>query len=222
MGPPGAGKGTQAELLSDKLGFFHLETSKVLEASFSHAKKREYVAVGKDKFFLQDEKVLWKSGKLMSPPFVTQLMQNKIQELYEQGEGMVLSGSPRTIYEVEKLLPFIIKLYGNKNLTLVVLQLSEEQSIYRNSHRRICELMRHPILYTKETEKLTHCPLDGSAIQRRKGLDNPATIKVRLKEFQERTFPVLQYFVKQGIKPYRVNGDKSVAGVFMDVQKVVR
>lgn len=222
MGPPGSGKGTQAELLSDKLGFFHLETSKILEASFSNAKKGEYVTVGKKKFFLKDEKVLWKSGKLMSPPFVTQLMQNNIQELREQGENLVLSGSPRTVYEVERLLPFLIKLYSKKNLTLVVLQLSEEQSVYRNSHRRVCELMRHPILYTKETEKLTHCPLDGSQIQRRKGLDDPSTVKVRLKEFQNRTRPVLQYFAENKIRVHEVNGDQSVAQVFENVQKAVR
>lgn len=221
MGPPGAGKGTQAELLSDKLGFFHLETSKVLEAAFSGATRGAYVQVGKEKFFMRNEKVFWETGKLCSPPFVTQVMANKIAQLHKDGKSLVLSGSPRTVYEVERLFPFLLKLYGKRNLTLVVLTLSQEQSVYRNSHRRICALMRHPILWSKETAKLTACPLDGSPIQKRKGLDDPATIQVRLKEFETRTRPVLAYFAKKGVRPHKVNGDQPVVKVFENIQRVV-
>ena len=89
-----------------------------------------------------------------------------------------MTGSPRTLYEGKRIIPLLKKLYGTKNIKIILIKVSAEESIFRNSHRRICELMRHPILYTKETIKLTRCPLDGSKLIRRKGLDDPETIKV--------------------------------------------
>ena len=59
FGPPGSGKGTQAGLLSDKLNFYYLETSKLLEERFRLAKKGEYVAVEGKKYFLHKEKKSW-------------------------------------------------------------------------------------------------------------------------------------------------------------------
>ena len=61
------------------------------------------------------------------------------------------------------------------------------------------------ILYSKETENLTSCPLDGSKLIRRKGLDDLETLKVRLKEYKERTFPLLDYFKEER---YRSKKDK--------------
>jgi adenylate kinase len=144
-------------------------------------------------------------------------MNEKFKELYKEGKSLLLAGSPRTVYEAENELPVLQELYGKENIHIVLLELSEEQTLYRNSHRRICELMRHPVLYTKETEHLTICPLDGSKLLRREGLDDPETIKVRIKEYQERTFPVIAYFEQSGIEAQRVNADQSVAEVFKDI-----
>ena len=60
--------------------------------------------------------------------------------------------------------------------------------------------MRHSILFNKETENLTICPLDGSKLVKREGLDDPETIKVRLKQYKERTFPMVEYFEKNRFK----------------------
>ena len=76
--------------------------------------------------------------------------------------------------------------------------------------------MRHSILSNTETESLTLCPVDGSKLMRREGLDDAETIKVRLKEYTERTEPVLEYLRdKHYIK--EINGDRSVAEVFRDI-----
>jgi len=56
--------------------------------------------------------------------------------------------------------------------------------------------MRHSILFNDETKDLTICPLDGSKLVKREGLDDPKTIKVRLKEYAERTYPIFDYFEK--------------------------
>jgi adenylate kinase family enzyme len=76
-------------------------------------------------------------------------------------------------------------------------------------------------LFNKETKNLTICPLDGSKLVRREGLDDVQTIKVRLKEYKDRTVPVFDYFKKQGIKIIKINGENSVAEVYQDVLKAV-
>jgi adenylate kinase family enzyme len=67
MGPPGSGKGTQAELLAERLNLFHLETSKILEEKFKEKTKGEILIEGK-KYSFSKEKKLWEEGKLCSPP----------------------------------------------------------------------------------------------------------------------------------------------------------
>jgi len=222
FGPPGAGKGTQAELLSDKLNLYYLETSKIIEANVMNAKEGEYAEVDGKKYYFLDEKKLWQKGILCSPPFVSFLVKQKIEELAKEGKGIVMAGSPRTLPEGKDQIPLLKELYGPENIKIILIELSPEQTIWRNSHRRICELMRHPILFTEETKDLTRCPLDGSKLVKREGLDDPETIKVRLKEYKERTLPLVEYFEQEGLKVKRVEGDQSVVDVHKDILENIK
>jgi adenylate kinase len=222
IGPPGSGKGTQASLLAERLNFYYFETSKVLEEEFQIGKEKYYSIEGK-KYFLKKERNLWLSGKLCSPPFVTFLVKKKIKELFKEGKNLVLSGSPRTLYEGERVVPLLEKLYGKENIVVVLLEQPEKVTILRNTKRRICQLMRHPILSTKkEFLKLKYCPLDGSKLIKRGSLDKPETIKVRLKEYKERTFPLIEYFKKRKIKIKKVDAVPPPAIVFENILKAIR
>ncbi len=221
IGPPGAGKGSQAELLAEKLNLYYLETSKIIEETFTDSKEEEFVEVDGKKYFLRKEKELWEKGILCSPIFVSFLVKEKIKKLHKMGENLVLAGSPRTLYEGKQIIPLLEKLYGKKNIKIISIEVPAQETIFRNSHRRICSLMRHPILYTKETENLKICPLDGSKLIRRKGLDDPETIKVRLKEYKERTFPLIEYFKERKLKVKKINGVGPVFQVFQKVSKAL-
>ena len=223
MGPPGAGKGTQAELLADKLNLYYFETSKVLEEKFSEAKKNEFLKIEGKKYYVKNEKKLWLEGKLCSPPFVTFLVLEKIKQLFKEGKNLILAGSPRTLYEGKKVIPLLKKLYGKKNIKVILLDISAKETLKRNSQRRICKLMRHPILATKkEFLKLKYCPLDGSKLLKRKGLDDPETIKVRIKEYKERTYPLIDYFKKQGLKVIKISGSPPPVTVFKNILKALK
>lgn len=222
FGPPGSGKGTQSELLSEKTGFYFLESSKVLEREFKkYFSSDKFFEIDGQKFFIQDEIKNWKSGVLNNPPFVTFLMKKEIQKIFDQGENLILSGSPRTIYEVEKMMPFLSNLFGKENIKIIFLKISPKETIFRNSHRRICELMRHSIFYSKENEKLKRCPIDNSLLVKRESLDAPEIIKVRLREYSERTAPIVDYFNKNDYKMSEINGEKSIEEVFKEVCKKV-
>ncbi len=228
FGPPGAGKGTQAELLSDKLNLYYFETSKALEEKFKEAEnlssesEERFITVNDKKYDIFNEKKIWTEGNLCSPPFVAHLVKGKIRKLSEEGKNLILAGSPRTIEEGKEVIPLLKELYGSENIKIIFIEISPEQTIFRNSHRKICELMRHPILYNKETESLTICPLDGSKLLKREGLDDPETIKVRLKEYKKRTLPLIEYFKEEKLWMKEINGEQSVADVFGDILKMIK
>jgi len=219
IAPPGAGKGTQANLLAEYFDLVHLETSKVIEKRIMNAKEDEYLEVDGEKFLFSEEKRKWESGEICSPPFVTQLVLEEIERPAKEEKGIVFSGSPRSIYEAQKEASLLEKLYGRENVVVLKINLSPEESIFRNSHRRICSLMRHPILWLKETENLSLCPLDGSKLIKRESLDDPETIKVRLKEFQEKTAPVIDYLKEKGFRIEEINGEQTVEEVFQEIIK---
>jgi len=222
IGPPGSGKGTQATLLADKLGLYYFETSKIIEPKIMNARPGDYQIIEGKKYYLTEEKRNWETGRLWSPPFVTFWVMEKIKELAERGEGIVFAGSPRTLYEAKKIMPLLKKLYGKKNIKIILFTLSPKTSIWRNSHRRICELLRHPILYNEETKKLTKCPLDGSKLIKRGKLDNPETIKKRIKEYKERTLPIIDYFKKQKYQVIKISAAPPPAVIFKRILQTLK
>lgn len=228
FGPPGAGKGTQSELLSSKTGSFLFETSRILEKEFDRAavlsqdSPERFIEFDGQKFDILYEYKIWKEGLLCDPPFVTYLVIREIEKLHQEGKSLILAGSPRTLYEGEKIMPFVEKLYGKENIKSVLIEISPEATTWRNTHRRICKLVRHSIIFSPETEKLTKCPLDGSELVRREGLDSPESIKVRLDQYKERTYPIFDFFKKQGYEITKVDGEQSVSDVYEQVLKAIQ
>ncbi|HQK63829.1 MAG TPA: adenylate kinase, partial [Candidatus Staskawiczbacteria bacterium] len=65
------------------------------------------------------------------------------------------------------------------------------------------------------------CPLDGSNLVARKDLDSEETIKTRLREYAERTLPMVKYFEKHGLKVQRINGQQTPSDVHNDILKAI-
>lgn len=216
IGPPGSGKGTQANLLADKFEFYHLDTSKLIERVFKEKESDNFIEINGQKYYFKNEKKIWKQGGLNSRPFVNFLIKEQIKKVLEK--GIILSGSPREAEEAEVLMPFLQELYKKNNIKIFLLDLKIEQSIWRNSHRRICELMRHPILYNDETKNLSLCPLDGSKLIKRK-LDKPEIIKKRYQIYEEQTLPIVKYLKENNFQLHKIDGSQSVAEVFKNILK---
>lgn len=217
FGQPGAGKGTQAEILADKTGYYHFESSKIIEFHIKNDKPGTVYEIEGQTYKIEDEKERWEAGLLNSPPLVVYWMVERVKELAKDGKSIIFSGSPRTVYEAEREIPLLKQLYGQENVRFIMLEISAETTIFRNSHRRICELIRHSILFSPETENLTVCPLDGSPLVKRKGLDDLETIKKRIEIYKEQTYPVTEIIKKEGLAVQKVNGERTVADVHKDV-----
>jgi len=216
IAPPGAGKGTQADLLAEEFDFVHVETSKLGEVKIN-----DQELVKKDPG-VAEAKRLYEKGELFPPPWTTKLVIEKLGELASEGKGVVFSGSPRTLYEAENEMPEIDKLYSRENIKIFYITLSEGESIKRNSERRICEKNRHPIPrpeYDPKFAGITKCPWDGSPIITRPALDKPEIIKERYKVFLRETAPVLDYFREKGYNVIEINGEQPIEKVFEDILK---
>src|SRR4030042_3708492 len=111
MGPPGSGKGTQAELLAEKFGFFQWETSSIVGGVIERAKKGDFVKIEGKKYFFEEQQKIRQKGLLWDGNFIFYFTKKKIEELAEEGKGIVMSGSPRTVSEGEALIPLLKKLY---------------------------------------------------------------------------------------------------------------
>jgi adenylate kinase len=218
FGPPGAGKGAQALLLSEKLNLYHIGSS-IIEEKIIKAGKNDFEIVKGKKCFLNKEKNLWKTGALCSSPLVNFWLKNKIEELIKLGKSLLIEGAPRDLEQGKELIPFLKKLYEAKNIKIIFIEVSSQTTLFRNSHRKICSLIRHSILYSEETKGLKYCPLDGSKLIRRDGLDDAETIKTRIKEYKKRTLPLIKYFKEQRLKVEKVNGEKTVSVVFEKILK---
>jgi len=221
IGPPGSGKGTQAELLANKLGCYYFETARILENIVMNAAAEKFKIVEGKKYFFGEQKKKWETGKLMDSSIVTVWVNEKIQELANDNQNLVIAGSPRTLYEAEKVMPVLEKLYKKNNIKTIFFTLPEKESLFRNSHRRICELMRHPVLFNKDTQNLKTCPLDGSKIIERKKLDDPETIKKRLRVYAEETIPVINYLKKHKFSVKNVSAKPAPSVIFANILKAL-
>jgi len=216
FGPPGAGKGTQSELLASKFYFYNLDTSRVLEEKFKNAKPGEKIAINGREYSVDEEAVKRRKGVLCAVEFTAYLMNKRITEIHSLGKSLILSGSPRSMPEAEIEMPLLEELYGKENINIFFLKLPQEQTIFRNSNRRICELMRHSILYIPENANLKRCPLDGSRLIHR-DLDNVETIKLRLEEYEQTTAPLEDYYRREGLNIKNIDADQYVENVFDNI-----
>lgn len=206
-GPPGSGKGTQAKLLADEFSFFHFDTGDFLRKLLNDPKLRKNKTIRK-------ERLLNESGKLNTPSFVLKILSRRVAELANLGQSVVFSGSPRTFFEAfgggktEGLADILEKRYGKKNISVFVLEIPEKESVKRNSARFVCSVCKTPLLnpdFQKKGFKFRICPFCGGKIIHRVD-DNPSIIMTRLREYKERTEPILAELKKRKYEIHEING----------------
>jgi adenylate kinase len=201
-GPPGSGKGTQAQLLVDKFHLFHLDTGSYLRRLFNDPKFKNDKAI-------QKERKLNEAGKLNTPAWVLKVVTKQVGEVAKLGQSVVFSGSPRNVYEAfgdrehMGLLDVLVKKYGRANVHIFFLDIPDGVTIKRNTHRTICSVCKTPLLDTKH--KSTTCPFCGGKVEHRVD-DATDIIKQRLIEYHKRTEPVIAESKKRGYNVVKLDG----------------
>ncbi len=193
LGAPGAGKGTQAEAISAKLGIPQISTGNMLREAVKNGTELGLRA-----------KAAMDSGALVSDDIVIGILKDRIAEP-DAKNGYILDGFPRTVAQAEALDQMGVQI--DKVLEIHV---ENDRIIARMSGRRVCEKCgaSYHIEY-KPTKQEGICDLcGGNAVQRAD--DAPETVLSRLEVYAEKTAPLKDYYSKTG-KLVTVEGQNEVA-----------
>lgn len=195
LGLPGAGKGTQGELLSEKLGIPRVSTGDILREAV-----RNRTPLG-----LKAKEAMDK-GELVSDEIVIGIVEEKLQS-NACSKGCILDGFPRNIHQAKELDRF------GKEVVAIYINVPEEEVIKRLCARRVCpscgalyNLITNP---PREDEKCDKC---GTPLIQRDD-DKEEVIRERIRVYREKTEPILKYYREKG-KLKEVDGHGSIEDVF--------
>lgn len=182
MGPPGAGKGTQGEILEKKLGVRTISTGLMLRTAI-----KEQTEVGKiAEQYIND-------GKLVPDEIIVEIVKDRLAQA-DCENGFILDGFPRTTAQAEAL--------DSAGVTVdkvLLLEVDDSKIIERLSSRRECSKCGTPYnVISKKPAKEGICDNCGGSLILRDD-DNPKTIQNRLNIYHEQTEPIKEFYLKKGI-----------------------
>ncbi|MDB4349897.1 adenylate kinase [Omnitrophica bacterium] len=204
LGPPGAGKGTQAEVLSSKYSIPHISTGDILR---EEVKERSETGM--------EAKAYMDRGALVPDEIVTKIVVNRIGKP-DASKGFILDGYPRTKAQSESLSN-ALKTKGICIDRVLYFKTSVPTVISRLSGRRICAKC-NAIYHTKNNPSLKEgiCDKCGTELYQRKD-DEEETVKKRLKVYDETAQELLDYYRKKSILR-EVSGDLDVQELFRSLK----
>lgn len=181
LGAPGAGKGTQAEFISEKCNIPTISTGNIIRAALKNGTEMGLVA----KSYID-------AGSLVPDEVVIGIVKERLSE-EDCKNGYILDGFPRTIPQAEALDNM-----GDTVDVVLSLEVDDEEIVKRMSGRRVCEKCGTSYhTEFKKPEKEGICNLCGGNLVIRKD-DEPATVLNRLDVYHEQTEPLMAYYEKQG------------------------
>jgi len=203
MGPPGSGKGTQAEFLTEKLNIPHISTGDM----FRKAIEEETKLGKKAKEYLD-------SGSLVPDDITVGIVRERLEHPDCEG-GFLLDGFPRTVVQAEAL-DEILKDMGSSIDAVINIQVSREELIRRLTGRRICRecgATYHVIFNPPKVENT--CDKCGGELYQRKD-DTEETIVNRLEVYKQQTEPLIEYYENKGLLK-NINGNQSIREVHAEI-----
>ncbi len=208
LGPPGAGKGTQARQLEEKYGLIQLSTGDMLRASIKNGEP-----LGKE------AKAIMDAGKLVPDELMIRLIDSRIGQP-DCARGFILDGFPRTVPQAEAL-DAMLAAKGKKLDFVVEMKVDESALVARVSGRFTCAKCGEGYHDTfKPTKKPGVCDSCGGADFTRRPDDNAETMKARLKAYNDQTAPILPYYRDKGMLK-SVDGMAPMGEVFNALEKVL-
>jgi adenylate kinase len=207
LGPPGAGKGTQAARLQASRGMIQLSTGDML---------REAVAAGTPVGL--KAKAVMARGELVSDAIVSALIGERLDGATEQ--GAIFDGFPRTGHQAEAL-EILLAARGRKLDYVIELCVNEEQLVTRITGRFSCAKCGTGYHDTFKQPKVPGvCDACGSTKFKRRPDDNEQTVRTRMGEYRAKTHPILPYYEARGLVR-RVDGMASVDEVAAQIEAIL-
>ena len=207
LGPPGAGKGTQAVNIVDKYGIPHISTGDIFRANIKNGtelgkKAQEYM----------------NRGELVPDDLVIEIATTRLLE-DDCKNGFLLDGFPRTVYQAEKLDEFLAA-HGSKIDKVLDIAVEKEELITRLTGRRVCKACGasfHVVNIPPKTEGI--CDRCGGELIQRAD-DTIETVANRIDVYEKQTKPLVDYYEKAGNIAH-IDGATGLDNVFADIVKAL-
>lgn len=208
LGPPGAGKGTQASKLEDEHGLVQLSTGDMLRAAVKAGTE-----VGKK------AKALMDAGELVPDEMVSGIIGDKLDELGAD-QGVIFDGYPRTAAQAVSL-DEILAARGRKLDHVIELEVDEDALVERITGRFTCGKCGEGYHDSfKKPAKAGICDVCGSTEFKRRPDDTEETVRTRMKEYRAKTEPILPIYEERGIVT-KVDGMGSMDAVSDAIEAVL-
>lgn len=204
MGPPGAGKGTQADFLVETYAIPHISTGDMFRKAQADGTELGLEA-----------KRYMEAGDLVPDEVTIGIVRERLAE-DDCKRGFLLDGFPRTVGQAEALKDILNDLDMQLDAALNI-EVAEEELIKRLTGRRICKTCGatyHTVFNPPQTADV--CDKDGGPLYQRKD-DNEETAKNRLSVYAGQTQPLIDYYEKEGVL-VRINGQQDVGQVTADIK----
>jgi adenylate kinase len=186
LGPPGAGKGTQAEIISERLGLVHVSSGDIFRENLKKETELGILAKG-----------FMNRGELV-PDDVTIAMIRERLSRPDCAKGALLDGFPRTPAQADALGEMLVSLHGKVNCVPYI-SVAADVLIERLSGRWTCRAEGHVYHAKYNPPKVAGvCDSDGSELYQRED-DKPATVENRIRVYMAQTTPLIDYYRQKGL-----------------------
>jgi adenylate kinase len=208
LGPPGAGKGTQARIVARQLGIPHISTGDLFR---ENVEKQTPLGLAARSFM--------ERGELVRDELVNEMVRKRLGEP-DCEWGFLLDGYPRTLEQAETLKGLLQKREGCGPPVVVNLGVSYTVIVQRLGGRRICPVCQRTYnLISQPPSNDNVCDDDGAALQQRPD-DREEAIRERLAAHEARTAPLIEHY-KAGERFYEVNADRSLEQITEELFRVL-
>jgi adenylate kinase len=207
FGPPGAGKGTQADRLREDFGLPFISTGDMLRANV-----KEETELGLEAKRYMD------AGDLVPDELIVSMARERLQE-GDAEDGFILDGFPRTL-EQARALDAQLSEMRRRITAAILIDVPDDELVRRISGRRVCVKAGHN--YHVEFDPPKHegvCDQDGSRLIQRDD-DKPDVVRNRLHVYHEQTEPLVDYYDEQGLMR-RIDGTRSPTEVHDHIRAVI-
>lgn len=186
LGPPGAGKGTQAKLLAEEMGLAHIASGDLFRHHLG-----EGTALGlKAKEYME-------RGELVPDEITTAMVLERLASL-DEGQGCLLDGYPRNLAQA-RALDEALSSKGKGLYRVLSIAVAEKELVRRLSGRLICRQCQAPYHEEFSPPKVAgRCDICGGEVYRRKD-DEPEVVRQRIRVYAAQTEPLIDYYRKQGV-----------------------
>ena len=207
LGAPGAGKGTQADMIAQKYDIPHISTGDIFRANLKNGTELGLKA-----------KTYMDAGQLVPDELTCDLVVDRIAQ-DDCAKGYILDGFPRTIPQAEFFTAALAARNERVDYAIDV-EVPDENIVNRMSGRRacpVCGAAYHMVYIPPKQEGV--CDNCGAALIQRND-DKPETVLNRLKVYHDQTQPLIDYYTEMGVLK-GVDGTKDMKEVFADIVKIL-